>query len=169
MTPSSIDLVEYDVEWPRRFESERRLLERVLEPWLAGGIHHVGSTAVPGLAAKPIVDMLAGVRDLDESGAAYDVLGEQSYVHAPHRPGIAHHFTKPRFSLHLTEPDSDLWRERIAFRDALRADAGLAAEYQALKHLLAARHPEDAAAYTAGKRELVARVLRQAGLELGRR
>jgi GrpB-like predicted nucleotidyltransferase (UPF0157 family) len=141
----------------------------VLEPLLAGGIHHVGSTAVPGLAAKPIVDMVAGVRDLDESRAAYDVLREQSYVHAPHRPGVAHHFTKPGFGLHLTEPESDLWRERLAFRDALRADAALAAEYEALKQLLAARHGDDTAAYTACKRELVGRVLQQAGLELGRR
>jgi GrpB-like predicted nucleotidyltransferase (UPF0157 family) len=141
----------------------------VLEPWLAGGIHHVGSTAVPGLAAKPIVDMIAGVRDLDESRAAYDVLREHGYVHAPHRPGIAHHFTRPGFSLHLTEEGSDVWSERLAFRDALLADAALAAEYEALKRALAKRHGDDLDAYTAGKRELVGRVLRQAGLRLGRR
>ena len=90
-----IVVVPYDPQWPRRFEAERALLERVLDPWLDGGIHHVGSTAVPGVAAKPIVDMVAGVRDLDESWAAYDVLREHSYIHAPHRPGIAHHFNKP--------------------------------------------------------------------------
>jgi GrpB-like predicted nucleotidyltransferase (UPF0157 family) len=176
MTRSSISLVAYDPEWPPRFEAERALLEGVLEPWLNGGIHHVGSTAVPGIAAKPIVDMVAGVRDLDESWGANDVLRENSYIHAPHRPGIAHHFNKPslelaemHFSLHLTEPESDLWRERIAFRDALLADASLADEYETLKQLLAARQGDDTAAYTAGKREFVARVLQQAGLELGRR
>jgi GrpB-like predicted nucleotidyltransferase (UPF0157 family) len=175
MTRSSISVVSYDVDWPRRFEAERSLLEVVLAPWLDGGIHHVGSTAVAGLAAKPIVDMIAGVRDLGESRAAYGVLSECSYIHSPHRPEIAHHFAKPsldlalmQFSLHLTEPGSALWRERIAFRDALRADPTRAAEYATLKRRLAARHGDDSAAYTAGKREFVGRALERVGLELGR-
>ena len=50
-------VVPYDPEWPHRFETERALLEEVLTPWLSGGIHHVGSTAVPGLAAKPVIDL----------------------------------------------------------------------------------------------------------------
>jgi GrpB-like predicted nucleotidyltransferase (UPF0157 family) len=171
-----IVLVQYDPEWPRRFETERVLLEGVLAPWLEGGIHHVGATAVPGLAAKPIIDMLAGVRDLEEAAAAFDPLLEHSYVYTPHRPGIAHHFSKPapRLSqvthgLHLTEPGSDLWRERLVFRDALTADPALAAEYEALKLRLARQHREDVGAYTAGKRAFVARVLATAGLQPGRR
>jgi GrpB-like predicted nucleotidyltransferase (UPF0157 family) len=171
-----IAVVPYDPEWPRRFEAERALLGRVLAPWLEGGIHHVGSTAVPGLASKPIVDMVAGVRDLGEARAAFDPLLEESYCHAPHRPGIAHHFAKPsprlselRYNLHLTEPGSDLWRERLAFRDALRGDPALAAEYEALKLRLAREHADDVAAYTGGKRAFVVRVLASAGIQLGRR
>jgi GrpB-like predicted nucleotidyltransferase (UPF0157 family) len=169
-------VVPYDAEWPRRFEAERTLLERVLAPWLEGGIHHVGSTAIPGIAAKPVVDMIAGVRDVDEAQAAFEPLREQSYVHTPHRPGIAHHFSKPsprpselRFGLHLTEPDSDLWRERLTFRDLLRGDRALVAEYELLKRRLAEAHGDDVAAYTAGKRAFVVRVLASAGVELGRR
>jgi GrpB-like predicted nucleotidyltransferase (UPF0157 family) len=63
----AIVLVPYNPEWPERFESERALLERVLAPWLEGGIHHIGSTAIPGIAAKPVIDMMAGVRDLEEA------------------------------------------------------------------------------------------------------
>lgn len=168
-----IAVVPYDPEWPRRFGAEQALLERVLAPWLEGGIHHVGSTAVPGIAAKPIVDMIAGVRDLDEARAAYAPLGEIGYVDAPHRPAIAHHFAKPtqerpEFGLHLTEPGSDLWRERLAFRDALRRDPRLAAKYEVLKLELADEHGGDVAAYTAGKRAFVARVLADAGIQLGR-
>jgi GrpB-like predicted nucleotidyltransferase (UPF0157 family) len=151
-------------------------LERVLARWLEGGIHHIGATSIPGLAAKPIIDMMAGVRDLDEARAAFDQLRGQSYVYAPHRPGIAHHFSKPSLrlpevthGLHLTEPSSDLWLERIAFRDALRADAALVAEYEALKLGLAQQHRHDLAAYTAGKREFVGHVLASAGLQFGRR
>jgi GrpB-like predicted nucleotidyltransferase (UPF0157 family) len=79
-------------------------------------IHHVGSTAIPGIAAKPVIDMIAGVRDFEEARAALEPLREQSYVSTPHRPGIAHHFSKPSAAatgtqdgLHLTEPGSDLW------------------------------------------------------------
>ncbi len=173
---ASLSIVPYDPAWPRRFERERAILERILEPWLEGGIHHIGSTAVPGLAAKPIVDMMAGVGDLEEARAAYAPLREAAYHSTPHRPGIAHHFSKPSPSLgdvthglHLTEPGSDLWRERLAFRDALRRDPALVAEYEALKLRLAAEHGAGVGGYTAGKRDLVARVLRDAGLEPGRR
>jgi GrpB-like predicted nucleotidyltransferase (UPF0157 family) len=119
---------------------------------------------------------MAGVHDLAEARAAFEPLGELGYVHTPHRPGIAHHFSKPsgRLSevthgLHLTERDSDLWRERLAFRDALRGDPRLAAEYEQLKLRLALEHPTDGAAYVRGKRAFVARVLARAGLAPGRR
>jgi GrpB-like predicted nucleotidyltransferase (UPF0157 family) len=172
----SVTVVPYDPEWPRRFETERALLEHVLAPWLDEGIHHVGSTAIPGVSAKPLVDMMAGVRDLHEARASFEPLQEHSYLHTPHRPGIAHHFSKPSpllpetlYGLHLTEPGSDLWRERLTFRDALRNDRALAAEYQALKLRLAEEHRLDLRAYTAGKRDFVIRVLDDFGIKLGRR
>ena len=166
-----VALVPYDPEWARRYEDERALLERVLSPYLDGGVEHVGSTAIPGIPAKPIVDMIAGVRDLEEARAAYEPLHAVGYVDEPHRPEIAHHFAKPtlelgarRFNLHLTEPSSSLWRERLAFRDGLRADPSLAAEYEALK-LRLAHQLDDVQAYTNGKRDFVHRVLVGAGVE----
>lgn len=176
MTDEQIVLVPFDPVWSLRFEAERSVLERILALWLKDGIHHVGSTAVPGLAAKPIIDILAGVRDLDEARASFEPLREGSYVYSPHRPGIAHHFVKPSsrlpeltYGLHLTEPGSDLWRERLAFRNALRQDAELAADYEALKQRLAQEHPHDAEVYTAGKRAFVGGVLASVGETLGRR
>jgi GrpB-like predicted nucleotidyltransferase (UPF0157 family) len=169
----SISLVPYDPVWISRFEAERDVLERVLAPWLARGIHHIGSTAIPGIVAKPIIDMIAGVRDLDGARAAFEPLCEHGYVGAPHRPQEAHHFSKPSTALseithglHLTEPGSLLWCERLAFRDALCADPRLAAEYEALKVRLAREHGADVASYTAGKRAFVARVLASAGIDL---
>jgi GrpB-like predicted nucleotidyltransferase (UPF0157 family) len=96
----------------------------------------VGSTAVPGLAAKPVIDMIAGVRDLEAARAAFERLRSLGYQYRAHRPE-AHCLHKPdgaqwwqaTHHLHLTEPGSDIWRERLAFRDALRADSALAAEY----------------------------------------
>jgi GrpB-like predicted nucleotidyltransferase (UPF0157 family) len=153
-------VVAYDPAWPSMFKTERLALEDVLRPWLNGGIHHVGSTAVPGLRAKPIVDMVAGVNDLDEARAAFGPLQELGYAYREHRPE-AHLLRKPGHHLHLTEPDSDLWRERLAFRDALRSDPELAAEY--------ARWKLDHAAggsYTARKTPFVARVLAVYGIAL---
>jgi GrpB-like predicted nucleotidyltransferase (UPF0157 family) len=141
----------------------------LLAPWLEGGIHHIGATSVPGLAAKPMVDMMAGVRDFEEARAAYEPLIGEGYAHTPHRPGIAHHFSRPGYGLHLTESGSDLWKEWLAFRDALRADPGLLAEYAALKRRLAQEHADDIEAYTAGKRDFVGRVLASSGLSFGRR
>jgi GrpB-like predicted nucleotidyltransferase (UPF0157 family) len=124
------------------------------------GIHRVGSTAVPGLAAKPIIDMIAGVRDLEESRAAFEPLGRLGYAFRPHRPE-AHSLHRPGYHLHLTVPGSDLWRERLAFRDALRADPELRLEYEEWKHTHAGLD-----AYTASKWSLVARVLADAGITL---
>lgn len=161
-----VTVVDYDATWPRRFAEEAELLTGVLAPWLTGVVHHIGSTAVPGLAAKPILDMMAGVRDLRAAGAAIEPLAAHGYRHAPHRPE-AHWFHQPAdpdaprtHQLHLTEPGSDLWRERLAFRDALRADPSLVAAYEGLKQ-------RRGAAYTRGKRALVADVLAAAGVRLG--
>jgi GrpB-like predicted nucleotidyltransferase (UPF0157 family) len=163
-------VVPYDPEWALRFEVESTMLERVLAAWLEGGVHHIGSTAVPGLPAKPIIDIMAGVRDLEESRAAFEPLGALGYEWREHRPE-AHAFFKPAdgsphtHHLHLTVPGSALWRERLAFRDALLADPALVAEYAAWK----AAHSEGTEggdAYSGDKRPLVLRVLANAGIEL---
>jgi GrpB-like predicted nucleotidyltransferase (UPF0157 family) len=107
--------------------------------------------------------MLAGVRNLGEAREAFTALEALGYSYEPHRPE-AHRFGRPGYHLHLTEPGSDLWRERLAFRDALRRDPELRREYAEWKHAHAAGDEPDA--YTASKWPLVARVLAGAGIEL---
>lgn len=158
MSARPTDVVPYDPEWPALFERERARLEKALAPWLEGGIHHIGSTAVPGLAAKPIIDMLAGVRNLAEARAAEDALAALGYTYREHRPEACL-FWKDRYGVHLTEPGSDLWRERLAFRDALRASPELRAEYAEWKRTHGGGKP-----YTASKTPLVTRVLADAGI-----
>jgi GrpB-like predicted nucleotidyltransferase (UPF0157 family) len=169
---AGVAVVGYDPSWPDLFAAERADLEQALVPWLSGGIHHVGSTAIPGLSAKPILDLIAGVCDLGEARAAIAVLRLLGYVHAPHRPRALWFYKPPATGaaqhthhLHLTEPGSDLWRERLAFRDALRADPALAAQYQDLKRRLA-QSTSDVATYTVGKRPFVAAVLARAGIPM---
>jgi GrpB-like predicted nucleotidyltransferase (UPF0157 family) len=169
-----IEVRAYDDRWPVQFEEERATLERALAPWLAAGVHHIGSTAVPGLAAKPILDMIAGVTDLKTASGAVPAVVALGYIQGEHRPHEALWFSKaaPKdpvratHALHLTEVGTSLWQERIAFRDALRADPELVREYAALKIRLAAVHT-DVPAYTRDKREFVARVLETAGVRLG--
>ena len=157
-------LVDYDPAWPAAFEREREALAAVLEEWLTGSIEHIGSTAVPGLCAKPVLDIMAGVGSLEASMAAIQAASRLDYVHYPYRAEVMHWFCKPSpahrtHHLHLVPFGSALWNERLLFRDVLRRDRGLAAEYAELKTLLAQRHRNDREAYTDAKSDFVVRVL----------
>ena len=146
----------YDPAWPARFERERARLAELLGDRAPGGIHHVGSTAVPGLAAKPVIDILVGVADLERSKALIEPLAALEYVYAPYRAGQMHWLCKPdparrTHHLHLVPTASERFREELAFRDLLRADPASAPEYARLKARLAERFEHDREAYTEGK------------------
>jgi len=155
-----IELVEYDVAWPDRFNAEATRLARIL-PTLRW--HHIGSTAVSGLLAKPIVDMMALTDDLDrplpalinEAGYAYpatynSALTRRRWLCRPSAAHRTHH-------LHLVADREELERH-LRFRDALRANTGLAAEYAALKRRLADAMPDDREGYTAAKTTFITNV-----------
>jgi len=80
-----VRIVPYDASWPARFEAEKTLLRGAIGRWVTGGIHHVGSTAVPGLAAKPVIDILVGVEDLPSSRGCFAELEKLGYHYAPYR------------------------------------------------------------------------------------
>ncbi len=162
-----IEVVPPDPSWPARFEQERVLVEAAIAPWLTGGVHHVGSTAVPGLLAKPVIDILAGVESLDASRASFECLAQLEYLYAPYRIEEMHWFCKPSpthrtHHLHLVPTGSPRYNDELAFRDALRADPQLARRYAELKRGLAARHRDEREAYTEGKAGFVADVLARA-------
>ena len=158
-------IVAYDQNWPALFEAERAVLSKALRPWLTGPIEHVGSTAVPGMPAKPVIDIMAGVDSLETSREALLPLRELDYQYAPYHPDLMHWFCKPSFShrthhLHLVPLRSPLWYDRLRFRDYLRSTPAVATEYAALKHRLAELHRFDREAYTEAKGAFVARILR---------
>ena len=161
-------IVPYDPEWPSRFEAERSVLLDAIASYLkAGSIEHIGSTAIYGLEAKPVIDIMAGVESLDASRAAIAVLERHQYCYAPYRTDVMHWLCKPSpalrtHHLHLVPLGSGLWIERLAFRDYLRAHADVALEYAALKRRLAEAHRLDREAYTAGKTAFVRRVIEDA-------
>jgi GrpB-like predicted nucleotidyltransferase (UPF0157 family) len=158
-----IEIVDYDADWPVRFSHEAARL-RAIVPTLE--LHHIGSTAVPGLAAKPIVDMMAAVDDLDAPLAALTEVAGYQYPIAynatltgrrwlcfPSASQRTHH-------LHLVHDPAEL-AVHLRFRDALRADAQLAREYAALKRELAERLADDREGYGAAKTDFIERALAQ--------
>jgi len=159
-----IRLVPSDSSWPAQFELERSLLVEAIGEWVEGGIHHLGSTAVPRLEAKPIIDILVGVRDLEAARECFEPLADLGYLYAPYLPDEMHWFCKPdparrTHHLHLVPCGSPRYRDELAFRDRLRADPRLAADYAALKRRLAERHRDDREAYTEGKTEFIRQAL----------
>jgi len=136
---------------------------------MAGPIEHVGSTSVPGLVAKPVIDIMVAVESLEASRPAISAAAKAGYIYWPYKADVMHWFCKPSDAhrthhLHLVPYGSRTWRARLGFRDALRADSKLAEDYAQLKCHLAARHGDDREAYTESKSEFVQRVLVSIGL-----
>jgi GrpB-like predicted nucleotidyltransferase (UPF0157 family) len=142
----------------------------VIGEWVTGGIHHVGSTSVPGLAAKPVIDILVGVEDLRSSHACIVRLAKLNYQYAAYRSDEMHWFCKPDPSrrthhLHLVPTISRRYRAELAFRDALRARPDLAARYVKLKRTLARDFEHDRDGYTEAKAAFIEKALAEvAGL-----
>jgi GrpB-like predicted nucleotidyltransferase (UPF0157 family) len=166
-----VEIVSYDPAWPARFREEAAILHRALEPWLVAPIEHIGSTAVLGLAAKPVIDILAGVQTLDASRRAIAAVTALGYSYFPYQADVEHWFCKPSAAfrthhLHLIPVGTPQWLRPIAFRDYLRAHADVSHEYEALKRRLADEHRLDREAYTLAKRPFVNRIT-EVALALG--
>jgi GrpB-like predicted nucleotidyltransferase (UPF0157 family) len=168
LEPGVVRLVEYDERWPALFAVE---LQRIA--WECGTLplrlEHIGSTAIAGMCAKPVLDIVAGrpqARSVSDYAAA---LKRAGFTHRGERgvPG-REFFCKgdPRaYHLHLVEADGPLWKDYLSFRDYLRAHAEAAGEFAALKRLLAARFAGDREAYMHAKSARVLEILRLARAE----
>jgi GrpB-like predicted nucleotidyltransferase (UPF0157 family)/chloramphenicol 3-O-phosphotransferase len=160
----AVELVLYDPAWPDRYEAERAQIAAALGD-LSLEVHHVGSTAVPGLDAKPVIDTMVVVRRLEDAIECIAPLQELGYAFIDYPQNVDRRFFrkgKPRtHHLHIVATGCRSLLDHLAFRDALRADAGLRRQYQELKHALRAEHARDRASYSESKGEFVARVLAQ--------
>ncbi|HTX59977.1 MAG TPA: GrpB family protein [Verrucomicrobiae bacterium] len=162
---TAIVVTDYDPAWPASFE---RIRERIA-PALSGialAIEHVGSTSVPGLPAKPILDVDAIV-ERRHVAEAIERLAPLGYEHVGDlgvrdREAFRHNHAT-RHNLYVCVAGSSNLRNHLALRDALRSDSNLAREYGELKRRLAARFPDDIDAYVAGKSALILRVLEASG------
>lgn len=171
-----IVIAPYNPDWPRWFEEEKAHLRSCLPRELVGRIEHFGSTAVPGLSAKPIVDMLIEVTDLQQTreriaplleAQGYDYFWRPTsgndvppfyawFIKRNSKSGARTHH------IHMIEPTfSEHW-ERLVFRDYLIANPAVAREYEELKRHLADQHIADREAYTTAKTDFIVEATRRA-------
>ncbi len=165
-----IDIVEYNPDWPEQFARERDHLRSCLPGEQIGRIEHFGSTAVPGLAAKPVIDILVEVRNLAVArrkivpllqAQGYDYFWRPSFgdIRSPYyawfikrdAAGVRTHH------IHMIEKHFNQW-DGLLFRDYLIAHPEVARDYEQLKRRLSKEHPADRAAYTLAKGDFVRRI-----------
>ena len=163
---SSVIVSPYSTEWPNLFCAVRAELLSVFGP-IVVEVEHIGSTSVPRLAAKPVIDVLLGAHSLGDIESHIRPLGELGYLYVPkyeRELPMRRYFVKSsaatlRIHLHAVELHSQIWQAHLTFRDALRTDAKLRARYQSLKLHLAQVFGNDKSAYTAAKDPFIQSVL----------
>lgn len=161
-------VVDYDPAWPDVFESLRQNVWPVIRD-VAASVEHVGSTAVPGLAAKPVIDMDVIVASPDRVLEAIARLSVLGYVHQgnlgiEHREAFRSPEGLPAHHLYVCLEGSAALENHLALRDFLRRNSTAVADYGRLKKKLASRFPSDMDSYTAGKTDYILGMLRSAGI-----
>ncbi len=167
---NAIKVIDYDPEWPRVFDLRRREVEILLGE-LVTDIHHIGSTSVAGLAAKPKIDMDAVIRRPDDVMEAVERIKPAGFAfHGdPYGEGrwtFTQGYGSYGIRLYVCGPDNCAHIDRVLFRDWLRANPDDAAAYEALKRHLAAEANGDWDFYTGGKSAFVAEIVRRAKAQL---
>lgn len=159
---NQVFIAEYDTRWPMMFEREKELILARIGPEVVA-IEHIGSTAVPGLGAKPIIDIMVALHSLDRAALCIEPLAAINYEYVPEyeaampfrryfRKGARH---ARSHHLHVVEHDGDFWRRHLLFRDFLRSHPAEAEQYYRLKKELAGRFSADRAAYTDAKTSFI--------------
>ncbi|HSP54118.1 MAG TPA: GrpB family protein [Dehalococcoidia bacterium] len=173
----AIVLVPHDPAWTAAFEEERARIQEAIGQW-AADVQHVGSTSIPGIAAKPIIDIAVHLRSITDAlycitplvQIGYECLGEfgipgRIYFRKPTKtplPGQSHYGVGRTHQIHMYETGHEQYEKQITFRDYLRKHPESAREYEDLKRDLAARH-DDIEDYALGKSEFVLHILALAG------
>ena len=168
-----VNIVEYDRRWQTLFAQEAERIWQALGNDLVAEIEHLGSTAVPGMAAKPVIDIMVGVHSLVDAKSAVPILESLGYVYWREDPrpgrmffvkGMPPSGKQRTHHVHIVEVNSEFW-ERKLFCDYLRRHPEEAKSYEALKRDLAASFRSDREAYTNGKNDYIQAVMAKARCE----
>ncbi len=174
LASEKVEIVKYSRKWPKQFKKEKKHLESVLPDYIVKRIEHFGSTAVPGLAAKPIIDILVEVTSLDlAKDIIVPMMEEMDYEYFwrplfdKDEPPYYAWFIKRNQNghrshhIHMVEADSVLW-DRLYFRDYLREFPDVAKEYSRLKSELVEALGKDRVAYTKAKTDFIVETTKKA-------
>lgn len=170
-----IEIVEYNPDWVNMFAAEAESICSALGKYLTVEIEHIGSTAVPGLAAKPVIDIMLGVACISDAESTVQPLEDLGYIYWRDNPnpermffvkGMPPYGKKRTHHVHVVEINGEFWQRRL-FRDYLRMYGEEAQRYEILKRDLALRYRHDREAYTQGKSDFVRQVMEKALLEFG--
>ncbi len=160
-----VRLVPHQEAWAGLFKKEKARIKAAVGQHILD-IQHVGSTAIPGIPAKPIIDIGVAVRNFEEAAVCIEPIVELGYVYRGENGIPRRHYFRlgsPRtHHLHINEINGPDWQNQILFRDYLRRHPEVAAEYGRLKTNLAAKNPNDREAYLAAKGPFIENVLKLA-------
>ena len=165
MTDRGVYLAPYDSMWPVMFEAEAARIEQVCVG-LPLRLEHIGSTSVPGMSAKPVIDILAGRPPKSQPGPYIAAIRQLGYEHLGANGVPGREFFRrgsPRsHHIHLTSWSSAVWKDHLTFRDVLRTKPAIARDYEALKRDAAIAFADDRRAYTDAKGPFIRGVIRAA-------
>ena len=169
-----IHITPYNPNWPTLAEEEILIIKNTLPyPWIID-IQHIGSTAIPGLAAKPIIDIYIGVTSMQKAQAAIKPIEGLGYIFWLDNPnkekmffvkGMPPFGKKRTHHIHIVEYKSNYWQARILFRDYLRTHPEDVSRYAQLKYKLMKEHTLDREAYTDAKYNFISTILKKAGFK----
>ncbi len=169
----TVKLVPHNPKWAELFDEEKQLLKKTFGDTILA-IEHIGSTAIPGISAKPIIDINVGVESLDVARSMKEKFEKLGYEHRPFAPGktkddlkwqelyVKGPEAKRTHHVHVTVLGNNYWKNDLLFRDYLRKNANRAKQYTNLKQVLAEKHAEDRGTYTKNKEQFINETLEMA-------
>lgn len=167
MMNPEIFLSEPNPEWQSQFSYEKKRIINAIGKEIIG-IEHIGSTSIPGLMAKPIIDLMVGIKDLDDVAKLIAPLARIEFEYVPKLELVGRYFFrkgewgKGTAHLHICEINGVEWTEKLLFRDYLRLHPTVASEYASLKEELAARYAFDRSTYTLKKEPFIKEIIEKA-------
>ncbi|MFJ8071401.1 GrpB family protein [Peribacillus sp. NPDC096447] len=163
----TVEIEDYNPNWVSEFQQEKARIMKVLKNDSLC-VEHIGSTSVIGLGAKPILDIMAGVQQLDEADTFIEPLKSIGYEFVPHKEFPERRFFRKgqwragTHHLHIYRFGSEQWKNQLSFRDYLRSHPDVRKQYQELKLSLAQKHPGDIVEYTKAKAPFILNVMKNA-------
>lgn len=164
----TVRLLPHNIKWSQSFEKEKKILSKVLND-LVIDIQHIGSTSIPGILAKPIIDIAIGIKSMKDSKKFIPLLESLEYEYVPKFGSLNLHTffakgpdKKRTHYVHLLKYNGKIWQNDLLFKDFLTKDKNRAKQYEKLKRDLAKNYADNRKKYTSSKNEFIVKILKLA-------